>query len=359
MFTNRSRRLNMERSLLECLPGIVADARRETGKLLRESSCGTHRIRLRGCEWVRPPRSRADPATAEPGGRLILGDGLCAMAALLADSRLRRGLRGGIDLIYADLPFDPVRPGDAARPRRDTTALATHLAAIVPRLCLMRELLANTGSIYVRPGRCAAPYVKLVLDELFGRDCGINDIVWTVAPEEAAGRQRFATAHEVLFFYRKNADVAIWNDVFQGARAGSRDPGEAGSPEEMPRVRCRDVWSDIDATGTGAGESPSRRPDALLERIVSASSTAGALVADFTAGSGATAIAAARLGRRWIACEADRMACADARRRLIVEGAGPFLRSSLSRVRVAGGAGASLRSCRLFPADRRWPAGGA
>lgn len=338
----------MERSLLERLPGIVADARRETERFLRESLCGKRRVRLRGCEWVRPPRSRGG-SRAEAGGRLIQGDARLAMAALLAtDARGRPGLRGEIDLIHADLPFEEAG-AIAADP------MACHLATIVPRLCLMRELLANTGSLYVRPDGRAAHYVKVVLDELFGRDCCVNHIVWPVAPEAAAGRQRYARAHDTLFFYRKNKDVTVWNDPFQRVDGDVEEVDDGAGTARL--VRCRDVWNDVEPGPQDVEQGREHRPDALLERILSASSVGGALVADFTAGSGATAVVAERLGRRWIVCEAERMACADVRRRLIAEGAGPFLRATVGRARGADTASA-VRPCRLRAVDRGLFAGG-
>lgn len=331
----------MEKSLLDRLPGIVAEGKRLAERLLEDSREGRRRVRLHTRERV---ASRDDGTGTADGhavgsramrqalaqgrtNRLLQGNGLLAMVALLTGSRSRPSLRGRLDLIYADLPFDegqawPVAVDAHARHGVPATeAMAAHLAALVPRLRLMRELLANTGSIYVRPDGRAAHYVKIVLDELFGSECCVNQIVWQKAPEEAGRRPRFASAHDTLFFYRKNKDVVVWNDVFQKTDEEPRGRPGSASGDHATGMRCRDVWSDGAHAGQG---SLARRPEAMLERLLAASSVEAGLVADFTAGSGALAVVAERFGRRWIVCETDKAACTDVRDRLVALGAGPF-----------------------------------
>lgn len=193
----------MPKSLLEQLPEIVANGRRQAEKIL-ESLESRHRVSLQTREWVLPSKdssatdwiqgaTRQDRlAQSEQDAwvnRLIYGDNLLAMAALLAGDDNTPSMRGKVDLIYIDPPFDSkadyrtkvTLPGIELEQKptvieqfaySDTWAdgTASYLAMITPRLVLMRELLADTGSIYVHLDWHVGHYVKLVMDELFGKD---------------------------------------------------------------------------------------------------------------------------------------------------------------------------------------------
>ena len=168
------------------------DARRRTGsrrKAGRRSAKCLRPARQPACQ--RAAAAEADSAAqAEPWtNRLIYGDNLLAMAALLAGDEHTPSLRGKVDLIYIDPPFDSkadyrtkvTLPGVELEQKptvieqfaySDTWSdgTASYLAMITPRLILMRELLADTGSIYVHLDWHVGHYVKLVLDEVFGKD---------------------------------------------------------------------------------------------------------------------------------------------------------------------------------------------
>ena len=239
----------MPKSLLEQLPEIVAKGRQEAERIL-ESLEGRHRVVLQTREWVLPAKdaaaqdwinstARQDALASVQGGlfgnvqpslgdgaapwqnRLIYGDNLMAMAALLAGDEQTPSLRGKIDLIYIDPPFDSkadyrtkvVLPGVELEQKptvieqfaySDTWSdgTASYLAMITPRLILMRELLADTGSIYVHLDWHVGHYVKIVMDEVFGRDNFRNEIVWQKfgAHNDA---NRFGNITETIFFYSK------------------------------------------------------------------------------------------------------------------------------------------------------------
>lgn len=135
-----------------------------------------------------------DPATAN---RLIYGDNLLAMAALLAGDDETPSMRGKVDLIYIDPPFDSkadyrtkiTLPGTTIEQRptvieqfaySDTWAdgTASYLAMIVPRLVLMRELLSGQGSIVLHLDWHVVHYAKIVMDDVFGKDQLRNEIIW-------------------------------------------------------------------------------------------------------------------------------------------------------------------------------------
>lgn len=237
----------MAKSLLEQLPEIVARGRQVAEKIL-ESLEGRHRVGLQTREWVLPARDSAatdwiahagrqqaqSGASTDWTNRLIYGDNLLAMAALLAGDEASGlpSLRGKIDLIYIDPPFDSkadyrtkvTLPGVELEQRptvieqfaySDTWAdgTASYLAMIVPRLILMRELLADTGSIYVHLDWHVGHYVKVVMDELFGKSLLINEIVWQRTSAQSNPR-RYGNVHDVIYWYGKG-DRYFWKPLFQ------------------------------------------------------------------------------------------------------------------------------------------------
>ena len=244
----------MSKSLLEQLPEIVANGRKEAEKIL-ESLEGRHRVGLQNRELVLPARdskerdwvtdqrrqSLADALDAPGDGsppwrnRLIYGDNLLAMAALLAGDDLTPSLRGRVDLIYIDPPFDSkadyrtkvTLPGVELEQKptvieqfaySDTWAdgTASYLAMITPRLILMRELLADSGSIYVHLDWHVGHYVKLVMDEIFGKDQFINEIIWkrqTAKGDVTQGATHMGRIHDTLYLYGKTA-ARYWSPVF-------------------------------------------------------------------------------------------------------------------------------------------------
>lgn len=348
--------------------------------------------------------------------RLIYGDNLLAMAALLAGSQDEPSLRSQVDLVYVDPPFDSKAdyrtkiqlPGTTVEQRptvieqfaySDTWAdgTASYLAMITPRLVLLRELLSETGSIYLHIDYRVGHYVKLVLDDVFGRDCFVNEIIWQGAiGDSSAKNKKFIKSHDVLFFYRKTVDGVVWNDVFQDYGQASdklyskRDekgsfriapidnPGgggyiyDLGMGEKAPKngyrmpketaltwlsegillvepgkvpgkklyrnadgVRCRDVWSDLPSLqGSESVGYGTQKPAKLLERIITASSQPGDLVMDVFVGSGTTASAAERLGRRWVVSDLGKPAVMVTRKRLIDQDARPFLYQAIGDYQV-------------------------
>ena len=229
----------MSKSLLEQLPHIVAAGKRQAAQVLEQLE-GKNRVSLQTRELVIPSKdsSAADlfanasqlsgitGTSAAAPNRLIYGDNLLAMAALLAGDDSTPSLRGKLDLIYIDPPFDSkadyrtrvTLPGTTIDQRpnvleqfaySDTWAegTASYLGMIIPRLILMRELLSATGSIYVHLDWHVAHYVKIVMDEVFGKDNFINEIVWKrghAHSDSKQGSAHFGRLHDVLFLYSKS-----------------------------------------------------------------------------------------------------------------------------------------------------------
>lgn len=414
------------RSLLEQLPEIVRAGRRRAEQIL-EGLEGRGRIALQTRELVTPAKDtnwqtfqalRAAGPISDVAwiNRLIYGDNLLAMAALLAGDEQTPSLRGKIDLFYIDPPFDSkadyrtkiTLPGGDVEQKptvveqfaySDTWAdgTASYLAMIVPRLCLIRELLSNEGSIYVHLDWHVCHYVKVVMDEVFGRECFRNEIVWkrTSGHSDAS---RYGNSHDVLFFFVKTTE-AIWNDTYQdydpeyveayyrysdpdGRRWMSGDLGAAGLqgggydyvwkgvrriwrlPETsmarldregkvyytkagIPRIKryldeskgipTQDIWADLESLRSWHKERldyTTQKPESLLERIIKASSNEDSIVADIFGGSGTTAAVAERLGRRWITSDLGKPACMIMRKRLIDQNARPFLYQAIGDYQV-------------------------
>jgi adenine-specific DNA-methyltransferase len=229
------------RSLLEQLPEIVRVGKRRAEQIL-EGLEGRGRIGLQTRELVTPARDTnwqtfqtlragGSPSDASWMNRLIYGDNLLAMSALLAGDEQTPSLRGKIDLIYIDPPFDSkadyrtkiTLPGGDVEQKPTvveqfaysdtwTDGTASYLAMMVPRLCLMRELLSDRGSIYVHLDYHVNHYIKAVLDDLFGKDNFLNEIVWQRFNYHADAN-RFGIVHDNILFYGKIESI-IWNKQY-------------------------------------------------------------------------------------------------------------------------------------------------
>jgi adenine-specific DNA-methyltransferase len=401
----------MPKSLLEQLPEIFARGRQQAEKIL-ESLEGRHRVGLQTREWVLPSKDTRDSdwiAAAnrqahlgEEGSpdwtnRLIYGDNLLAMAALLAGDEHTPSLRGKVDLIYIDPPFDSKAdyrtkvslPGVELEQRptvieqfaySDTWSdgTASYLAMITPRLILMRELLSETGSIYVHLDWHVGHYVKLVMDEVFGKDNFVNEICWWYKRWSAAA-STFQRMHDTIYFYRKSEKYKF-NQLFQPLATSTASvhgntrrinvPDDTGklitvrTDEPSKGVQMHDVW-EVPFVVAHSQEQvgyATQKPIELVARILEASSDPGDLVADFFGGSGSFAAAAEgrrvekhgntsvytnSASRRWVVTDLGKPACMIMRKRLIDQGAKPFLYQAIGDYQVEAAKSAMGRSFRV------------
>lgn len=314
--------------------------------------------------------------------RLIWGDNLLTMQALLT-----QGYEGKINLIYIDPPFDSKadyshkmtiegneftkEPSVIERlAYKDTWAGGTdsYLDMLSPRLQLMKRLLSDDGCIYVHLDWHVGHYVKIILDEVFGREKFVTQIIWQkFTPHGEKGKHEIAKMHDIIMIYSRSHSF-IYNPIYKEYRdyylkRARRDPdgrlwvdqnlGKLSEEkikqlkkegrifvtktgrlrrkqfiDEMPGEIVGDVWTDIERINSQADERTgfdTQKPEALLERVIKASSNEEDLVADFFAGSGTTVAVAERLGRRWIGCELGKVGIQVTRARLVDMGAKPFL----------------------------------
>lgn len=363
----------MAKSLIEELPRIVSEGRREAAQILERLSSGTH-IGLQTNELVLPSKDvsglfkgstpQIPNAFTMAGGngewmnRLIYGDNLLAMQALLAGDAQTGlpSLRGKVDLIYIDPPFDSKAdyrtkislPGTDIQQKptvieqfayADTWEEGTisYLKMIYSRLILMKELLSDKGSIYIHIDWHIGAYVRVVLDNIFGKANFVNEIIWCYK-SGGAGDNGFAKKHDTILFYRKNNTFTFNPEKEKsymgiGYSTGNKnvvlyDDNDGKGPYTL--VKAKDWWPDIGMIATSKGRLyATQKPEALLERIIKASSNEDDLVCDFFGGSGTTAAVAERLGRRWITCDIGKPASLVMRKRFIDQEVKPFLYQSI------------------------------
>ena len=396
----------MAKSLIEELPRIVSEGRREAAQILERLSSGTQ-IGLQTNELVLPSKDvsglfkgsspQIPNAFNMAGGngewmnRLIYGDNLLAMQALLAGDAQTGlpSLRGKVDLIYIDPPFDSKAdyrtkislPGTDIQQKptvieqfayADTWEQGTisYLKMIYPRILLMHELLSDRGSFYLHIDWHIGHYVKLLLDDVFGKENIVNEIIWHYGGPSPV-KSAYARKHDTILFYsknydskcfipqygelphylyeraRKDPDGRLWvdqnlgklkentieqmraeNRIFQTSTGAWRRKQYL---DEMEGAQLDDVWDFpiINSQAIEAVNYATQKPEKLLERIIKASSNEGDLVCDFFGGSGTTAAVAERLGRRWITCDIGKPASLVMRKRFIDQEVKPFLYQSI------------------------------
>ncbi len=377
----------MLRSLIEELPRIASEGRQEAQRIIERLSSGT-RIGLQTNELVLPrkdvsgffrgqvPNIPNDFNAALDGGtwmnRLVYGDNLLTMQALLAGDPQTGlpSLRGKVDLIYIDPPFDskadyrtPITLPNMKCSQKPTVieqfayadtweeGTISYLKMIYPRLALMKELLSERGSIYVHIDWHIGAYMKIILDDIFGKDMFRNELVWTYFGFKRSTTKKFPQKHDIIYSYAKNNEY-VWNTQYKphsadyikrfkkdkNGRLYRDDVNPTGGGtriiylDEVKGDIVDSVWEDIPPVNPVAKERvgyATQKPEALLERIIKASSNEGDLVCDFFGGSGTTAAVAERLGRRWITCDIGKPAALVMRKRFIDQDVKPFLYQSI------------------------------
>ena len=338
---------------------------------------------LQKIETIDEPASRAyvqgnlfDPVKAHRDdfrNLLIWGDNKLVMASLLKE------FKGKIDLIYIDPPFDvgadftmTVSIGDKKETiGKDQSALEmvayrdmwgkgtdSYLHMLHERLTIMFELLSDTGCIYVHCDNTMGHYIKILMDDVFGKERFLNNVVWSYQTRHSSDRF-WNRKHDDLLLYRKGDKWTFnWNDedVIQPLSPvtiakykhedekgkyrlcgrflkdspikGAKDVDpkwEKTHPELVVRDYLRPGIPPNDSfflpmenqSSSDRTDYATQKPTALLKKLIKASSNEGDLVADFFCGSGTTGAVAEKLGRRWIMADLGRFAIHTSRKRLI------------------------------------------
>ena len=292
--------------------------------------------------------------------KLIWGDNKYVLGSLLDQ------YAGQVDLIYIDPPFATgqdftlqVSIGEQTvekepsiieeKAYRDTwgRGLETYLQMMRDRLGLMRELLSPQGTLYVHCDWHVGHYLKVILDELFGYDCFVNEIAWHYFGFKRKTAKNFPRKHDTILVVSKTAE-RHWEVQYKPHRPeyvarfkkdksgrlyrDDVNPTGGGTRiiylDEVPGDIVDSVWDDIPPVNPVAQERrdyATQKPEALLERIIKASSVKNSLVLDCFCGSGTTGAVAEKLGRRWIMADLSRWSVQVSRKRLLdTEGCRPF-----------------------------------
>lgn len=292
--------------------------------------------------------------------KLIWGDNKLILSSL-KNGPLREEIeaQGGLKLIYIDPPFDvgadfsmDIEIGDETFTKkpgileeiayRDTWGKGadSFISMLYERLILMNDLLAEDGSIYVHCDWRVAQHIREVLDEVFGSEQFLNEIVWSYFSFKRKTSKKFPQKHDDIISYRKTKDRFIWKTQYRPhseeylkrwkTDADGRkfrddvNPTAGGKRiiylDEVEGDIVDSVWDDIPPVNPQALERvdyPTQKPEGILNRILNASSNEGDLVADFFGGSGSLAAAAEKLGRKWILTDLGKFAIHTTRKRLI------------------------------------------
>jgi len=267
------------------------------------------------------------------GDVVVLGDNLEVLPRL-AD--------GSFALVYADPPFNTGRRqtrrtlaavADPARGERTgfggrryrTRLLAEssyrdhfddYLGFLEPRLREIRRVLSREGTLYFHVDYREAHYCKLLLDELFGRACFLNEIVWAY-DYGARARRRWPAKHDTILVYVRDPD-AYHFDADSVDREPYMAPGLVGAEKAARGKLPTDVWWHTIVSPTGREKTgyPTQKPEGLVRRMVQASTRPGDRCLDPFAGSGTLGAVARALGRRFVLIDSNPEAVAVIERRL-------------------------------------------
>ncbi len=387
-------------SLIELLPKVVADWKKEVEKIM-ENISEWNKIKLQTNEIVVPAKDslktgfkfwETNLESENWKNRLIYWDNILVMSALLAwdTANNLESMRWKIDLIYIDPPFDskadyrtkitlpwtelekkPTVLEQFAYSDTWKDGTISYLKMMYPRLALMRELLSETGSIYVHIDWHVGHYVKILLDEIFGKENFKNEVVWHYTTYQWQWKSCFPRKHDTLFLYWKtnNAffnllkddnveqtiDFTRWNKYLNE----NKEITWANYPETDTRFKGyynrfikenhrkpwpQDIilkleWSTIDSVWDIKAVDPkdlserldysTQKPEKLLERIIKASCPEWWIVCDFFGWSGTTASVAEKLWRKWISSDIGKPSVMIQRKRFIDNEAKTFLYQSI------------------------------
>ncbi len=285
--------------------------------------------------------------------KLIWGDNKLILSSL-KNGPMREEIeaQGGIKLIYIDPPFDVgadfsmnIEIGDeefTKKPNvleelayRDTWGKGANSfnSMIYERLVLMRDLLAEDGSIYVHCDWRLSSTIRIIMDEIFGKENFVNEIIWRYFTGMRV-ESYFNKKHNTIWMYSKNKDKFKFNHQWD-TRIYPYKPGmvdKMGRIEEIICDSCKggsgvfkntiladDVWEmqQVFNMSNEYNGYPTQKPETLLERIINASSDNGDIVADFFGGSGTMLAVAEKLGRKWIGADLGKFSIHTTRKRMI------------------------------------------
>jgi site-specific DNA-methyltransferase (adenine-specific) len=254
-------------------------------------------------------------------GEIILGENLAVLPSLED---------GTFQLIYIDPPFNTGREqtrktvqtvsdedGDRTgfNGRRYKTRLLAessylddfedYLAFLEPRLREAHRLLAASGTFYFHIDYREAHYCKLLLDEIFGRECFLNEIIWAY-DYGARSKRRWPAKHDTILVYVKDPQ-RYYYDAEEVDREPYMAPGLVSAEKTAKGKLPTDVWwhTIVPTNGHEKTGYPTQKPEGIVRRMIQASTRPGDVCLDFFAGSGTVGAVAAKLGRRYVLIDSN------------------------------------------------------
>lgn len=284
---------------------------------------------------------------AIPANRLLWGDNLSFLQSLILE-----GYENRVHLIYVDPPYfsqtnyeSTITTGSGENVKREafddrwSGKITDYLNMLYPRFELMQKILRNDGSIFVHVDWHCSHYVRLMLDEIFGRNHFINEIVWCYGGG-GSSQKHFMRKHDLIYWYGKS-ETYTYNPQYRPYTAGTLQRGLTQVKGDQYKLRSegasmQDWWTDIpkilSPTARENLKYPTQKPEELISRIIQAATHPGDLVADFFAGSGTVAEICNQLGRNWILCDDGKLACHTMLYRLIRSQSMPFTLQTLTPI---------------------------
>jgi len=260
----------------------------------------------------------------DANNRIVSGDNLEYMKFLLK----KKDMGGKLQLIYMDPPFFSNGKYQASLKIKSdilgtsplikigayedvwNNSMKEYLKMLTVRFFMMKELLSDTGVLWVHLDWHASHYVKVILDQVFGENNFVNEVVWTYK-SGGANKRSFAKKHDTLLFYSKTGKYKFTPQPEKSYNRGLKPYRFKGVEEFQDEVgwytivNMKDVWS-IDMVGRTSSERTgyaTQKPEKLLERIINACTDEGDICADFFSGSGTLGAVCGRMGRHWILCD--------------------------------------------------------
>lgn len=254
---------------------------------------------------------------------LIFGDNYQILKTFYEnkDELIKDKVKGMVKLIYIDPPFatsDEFANKSGAKAYSDKVKGAEFIEFLRQRLILAKEILAEDGSIFVHLDWKMSHYIKIVMDEVFGKNNLRNEIIWTYTGPGSPGMRQFNRKHDTILWYSKsstwtfNAEkIRIKSEVHTGGFNNEMKKEESESYSEKGKIP-EDWWyfgvaSRTKVDGCNRTGYPTEKPRKLLERIIEVASNEGDIVMDFFAGSGTTGYVAELMNRKWIMCDIGKL----------------------------------------------------
>ena len=315
---------------------------------------------------------------------IVFGDNLQFLKTINEnkDPLIKDKVKGKVKLIYIDPPFatqDDFQNKEGAKAYSDKKKGSEFLEFLRRRLIVAKEILADDGAIYVHLDQKTGHYVKVILDEIFGKNNFRNEIVWCYKTSLRSSKEKFGKDHDIIYFYANSSHTInpdrtdfpsskstlkrwaayadetgfVSNVHFAGSESTIIDTTDITKGFNINNGIPRDWWeisANVSKGNTSeviSGKYPTQKPEELLARIIKASTNEGDLIMDFFGGSGTSMAVAEKLGRRWITCDLGKLSYLTMQKRLLLISEGKDLIDKSSKTKKYNKPAKSFITCKL------------